>query len=63
MKVALVRRGVCLDTSCVWCLAPVEDIEHLFFLCPKAQSLWRVSVLGFCFQVGNLVAFKEWLFN
>lgn len=37
----LKRRRVCQDSICKRCCGAEEDMDHLFFSCPYAQSIWR----------------------
>lgn len=37
----LVHRGIITDSQCRRCCLEEENVEHLFFGCPYAQSIWR----------------------
>ena len=39
--------------ECLLCVKAVEDCQHLFFLCPLAQTVWQATC------VGHLVATSE----
>ncbi|CAN6861486.1 unnamed protein product [Brassica oleracea] len=43
IKSTLRRRHINVDPSCVRCCNIDETPEHLFFHCPFAQSVWRLS--------------------
>ncbi|KAF4346609.1 hypothetical protein F8388_011696 [Cannabis sativa] len=41
-KVELTKRGMSLDTTCVWCKEHEENICHALWLCPKVQKIWKL---------------------
>lgn len=36
----LLRKGIRPNSSCPICVAPSEDVLHLFLLCPSARQVW-----------------------
>lgn len=39
----LITRNVNMDPICQWCCLDEESINHVLFLCPHAQNIWRCS--------------------
>ncbi|CAA0838035.1 Ribonuclease H-like superfamily protein [Striga hermonthica] len=44
-KKRLQCKGLTIDSICDHCGAAEEDLEHLFFKCPRAQICWKISGL------------------
>ncbi|KAG5561433.1 hypothetical protein RHGRI_004464 [Rhododendron griersonianum] len=59
-KDALLRRNIAVDPFCSLCSQYLETIEHLFFNCDFAKTVWRASHLGFDFTVGTALGFVDW---
>lgn len=59
-KDALLRRNIAVDPFCSLCSQDLETIDHLFFNCDFAKTVWRASHLGFDFTVGTALGFVDW---
>lgn len=44
--VRMAKWSVNVDTSCVFCQAPMESIQHIFFVCPFSAHIWEVLAKG-----------------
>lgn len=44
-RALLARRGLDIDTSCMFCTCPTKNCSHLFFACNYTKEVWK-TVLG-----------------
>ncbi|OIT24320.1 hypothetical protein A4A49_65616, partial [Nicotiana attenuata] len=57
--------GIQVPLDCVFCSASMEDFDHLYFGCPKTNSLWyrMLRWLGFTRQIGSWQNEILWISN
>lgn len=61
VKSRLNNKGVALSLDCPMCNSAVEDVIHLFFLCPFALACWQYT--GLSVAVPLEVSVSSWLLS
>lgn len=56
----LQKRGMRVDGICRQCGEASETVEHLFFLCAKAQIIWKLAPVSWDGLESQTFSFKEW---
>ncbi|CAA0826189.1 Unknown protein [Striga hermonthica] len=56
----LFNKKLAHDPICRICGSEVESLEHLFFLCPRAQIIWKLSPVSWDGMESDNLNFKRW---